>query len=102
MTNEDIAKAGGLSRAAVAKISQLDSWDTVSLRMIDAFARGCGVDLLRPSRRREKRLFARGKFAMFQNSSASQRRMYARILARIKAFEEGQHDNRGPQVCSNQ
>ena len=97
-TNADIARDGGLARSTVAKISKLDRWDSLSLEIIDAYARGCGVDLLRPNSRRDKR-FLKGRLLMLDRGSASQRRMYGRLLK--ESFSGGRRQNGEPCFESN-
>lgn len=80
MTNDDIAKASGLARSTVAKLSKLKSWNSVKAETIEAFTRGCGIDPLAPSRRRDGRLIAAGRLTFIRNSAPSQRRMFDRIL----------------------
>jgi hypothetical protein len=97
MSNEDIAKAGGLARSTVAKVSRLDSWDSLTLRVIAAFSAGCGIDLLRLSSRRDKRLLSSGRLTFMKRGSSAQRRMFARLLNDLRG---GRRETRGALDCN--
>lgn len=99
MTNDDIAKASGLSRSTVAKLSQMDTWDNVTVATMEEFSRACGINLLAPSRRRDKRLISEGRLSLIKNSSPSQRMMFQRILS---GFGGNRQNNSEASTCSNQ
>lgn len=80
LSNSDIAMASGLSRSLVCKLSNLRTWDNVKLSIIQAFATGCGVNLMAPWERRDVRLVRAGKMEFMKRSSPAQRKMYQRIL----------------------
>jgi DNA-binding Xre family transcriptional regulator len=81
MSMQDIAKRGGLAVSTVSKISMLDSWDSVTLRTIDKFCKGCGIDPMRP--RSHLEFFRRRKTVYMQKATPTQRKMFARILSSL-------------------
>jgi hypothetical protein len=92
MSNAEIAQAAGIDPSTVCKLSKLHSWRGVSVWLADAFARACGVDLLSPSYRRDKRLVTQGKMRFLKKASHSQRRMFSRML---RSFGESRRTNAG-------
>jgi hypothetical protein len=48
MSHSDLAKASGLSRAYVAKLSRRRTWKGIPVNVIDAFTSACGVSLFSP------------------------------------------------------
>ena len=61
----------------VIKISKLDRWDSLPLRVVEAYTHACGVNLLNPSKSLE---IVRRRMVFISRASAVQRKMYARLL----------------------
>jgi DNA-binding Xre family transcriptional regulator len=78
MTNEDIARASGLARSTVAKLTTMDRWDNVTLKTIIAYSAACGVNICSPWR--SLRFWRRRKLAYLGRGTPNQRRMFARLL----------------------
>jgi hypothetical protein len=81
----------GLSRATVCKISKLRVWDSVKLKTIEAFAAGCGVNLMAPHKRRDNRLVHNGKMEFMKRGSPAQKRMYRRLIRDLWSGPRGAH-----------
>lgn len=77
MTNGDIAIIAGMSRGQVSKISNLKSWERVSISAAQRFSLACGVDLLSPCKQR--RFMLNRKQAYQRGATSAQRRMLNRI-----------------------
>lgn len=100
MSNIEIAQAAGIDPSTVCKLSKLQSWRGVSVWLADAFAQACGVDLLRPSSRRDKRLVTKGKMRFLKSATHNQRRMFTRMLQTLRegrcndaGLERSNHSN---------
>ena len=93
LSNSDISMRSGLSRAVVCKLSHLRNWNNVKLKTIEAFASGCGINLMSPHKRRDNRLVHQGKMEFMKRSAPSQRRMYKRLITDLWS---GPRDARGP------
>lgn len=81
MTNLDIARASGLSKSYVVKISALSKWDSLPLDTIEAFSIACGVDLLRTSDQVD--FWRRRKKAYLENATTAQRKMFGRLMSEL-------------------
>jgi transcriptional regulator with XRE-family HTH domain len=79
ISQRQLARRSGLSRATIDRLSHKKRWDDVPLAQVVQFSEGCGIDLLRPKSsvrdklKRSKQYIAR--------LAPKQRRMYARLLA---------------------
>lgn len=49
LTVAQIAKAAGLSTRTVKRLSNRSSWDGLTIEVVFAFSKACGVNLLKPS-----------------------------------------------------
>lgn len=98
MSHEDVARRSGLHRATVIRLSHRTTWKGIPPETIDAFCRGCGIDILRPGRRRDKRVIRAGALTLLRKAKPVQRRMLARMLELLG----GHRDNRGMPTCANQ
>ncbi|HYE32128.1 MAG TPA: hypothetical protein VEH27_11915 [Methylomirabilota bacterium] len=78
LTNEEIAKAAGLSKKCVDRLSVKATWSGVDVETASKFAAGCGVDLLHP--RRQKDFLRRRKKSHFEDNPKYFARL-TRILA---------------------
>ena len=54
LTVAQIAKAAGLSTRTVKRLSNRSSWDGLTIEVVFAFSKACGVNLLKPSLSRRK------------------------------------------------
>jgi IclR helix-turn-helix domain len=81
MTNAEIAAKSGLANSTVARICQLDSWDTLTVWTVRVFSQACGVNLLSPWR--QLRFWRRNKLAYLGRGTPKQRLMFARLLSDI-------------------
>ena len=80
----DIARASGLSPANVAKLSKKKSWAGVPIDTVEAFARGCGVDLLNQRKALGYLRKVAGKslkMAHLKRGDATQRRLFAELMS---------------------
>lgn len=78
MSHRDIATASGLSKTKVAELSLKRSWEGVPIEQVEAFARACGVDLLRPKRALE--YLRRAKRVHMQNATPAQKEFFQRMF----------------------
>lgn len=74
----DLARETGLDKSYISKLSVKRNWHGVSINVVDAFTRACGVNLLNPSLTIE--YLMNSKKVWLRSCTASQRRFYARVI----------------------
>lgn len=75
----EIAERSGLSLACVSQIATRSSWKGLKVETVEAFARGCGVDLFRL--RRQVQFLKRGRWRHMDRCNPQQRAMYRRLIS---------------------
>lgn len=83
MSHADIAAVSDLPRSTISDLSRRHSWTGVRIEVIDAFTRGCGVDLTNPGR--HIAWLKRNRAAHISAGNAHQRRFFTRLMAPNKA-----------------
>lgn len=83
LSHSDIAKASGIARSTVAKLSSLTSWKGVAIDVADRFAAACGVNLLTPGK--YFFMLRKLKLAHLKCGNAPQRKMFAKLLAKKRS-----------------
>lgn len=79
LTVRQIAERSGLSKSTVANLAVQTSWEHCTIHQIEAFTRGCGVDLFHL---KDHRKFLRErKWAYLYRSTKAERAYYGRLLA---------------------
>jgi len=78
LSARQIASRSGLALATVSALSRRSSWRGLPVDTVDAFARGCGVNLF--ALRRQIRFLKTGVWLHVQRAPREQRKMYDRIL----------------------
>lgn len=71
LTTEEIAERSGLHRDQVREISRLTNWNRMPAKNIEAFAKACGVDLMRT--KEHWKYLRRGTLGHIQNAKPNQR-----------------------------
>ena len=82
MSNDDIAARGGIARSTVAKISKLNRWDSLTLAMVEKFAKGCAFDLDAPHKSIKSMRW--GVQSYQDRMSSAQRRMCKRLIEALR------------------
>lgn len=97
LTIEEICERSGLRPTQVKVISKLTRWDKMPAKNIEAFAHGCGVDLLRTKEHR--RYLKHRHLTHLDNATPTQR---ASIMALVKIFRRAlQGPVELPSVCDH-
>lgn len=78
MSHADLAKASGLSRSTVSRISYAKEWDDIPMETADRFSRACGVDLTRPAP--VIKWFRRAGMMHVKTGDAQQRKFFKRLM----------------------
>src|SRR5688572_27776143 len=78
MTNQEIAKAAGVSKGTVAKLSTRLSWAGVSVDVMNQFMAACGVTLENISAHR-KFLRRHSAHRYMQDADPKQKKMFNRL-----------------------
>lgn len=79
---EEIAVSSGLSKSRVAQIATMKTWGTVTVATMDKFSKGCGVDLLHPSK--YKRWLKASQLRAVMRASKSQRTAVLSTLIAVR------------------
>lgn len=77
-TNEDIARESGLSLSLIKDYCFRTTWKGLPIDSVDAFARGCGINLMKMERDLE--FLRRRKWVHIENARGSQREFYKRLM----------------------
>lgn len=82
-TKEEIARDSGLSRETIRVVSKLQRWDGMKLTTVLAFSRGCGINIMHPTRAIQKFREMRA-MVIFENATPTQRSALNRMMESIR------------------
>lgn len=85
MSHADLAKASGLSKSTVAKISIMLTWDKVTFGSAFKFSKACGVDLLHPNKHWKT---LKNRKTQYGRTTKTQRRMFARLIQKTASIKD--------------
>jgi hypothetical protein len=82
-TKEEIARDAGLSRETIRVVSKLQRWDGMKLTTVLAFSKGCGINIMHPTRAIQKFREMRA-MVIFENATPTQRAALNRMMESLR------------------
>lgn len=78
ISHQNLGLRCGISKTRIIRLSKLDRWDSIELGVASAYAKACGIDLLRM---RTSFFYKSRRFrSVLTHLNGNQRRLYDRLL----------------------